>query len=158
LSGDQLYRMDFQQLLKTHRDNRADVTLAVLPVSRSQVAGFGIVRLDDTGRVIGFVEKPQTEEQLKPVHTPEEWMEQHGIHSKGRPYLASMGIYLFHRETLIKLLNTPPLATDFGREVFPHSIRTHHVQAHLFDGYWEDLGTIKAYHESNLALASDNPP
>jgi glucose-1-phosphate adenylyltransferase len=158
LSGDQLYRMDFAQLIQTHREHHADVTIAVLPVSASQAANFGIVRLDDTGRVIGFVEKPQTEEQLKPLRTPEELIQRRGIVSQGRQYLASMGIYLFKRDVLIKLLNTPPLATDFGKEVFPRSIRTHHVQAHLFDGYWEDLGTIKSYHEANLALASDDPP
>ena len=73
-------------------------------------------------------------------------------------YLASMGIYLFNREALLELLNARPLATDFGKEIFPRSIKTHHVQAHLFDGYWEDLGTVKAYHEANLALAGDNPP
>ena len=158
LSGDQLYRMDFRQLIKTHRENQADVTIAVLPVSASQAANFGIVRLDDTGRVVGFDEKPQTEEQLKPLRTSEEWIQGRGIDSKGRQYLASMGIYLFNRDVLIKLLNTPPLATDFGKEVFPRSIRTNHVQAYLFDGYWEDLGTVKSYHEANLALASDNPP
>ena len=72
--------------------------------------------------------------------------------------LASMGIYLFNRQVLIDLLNAPPLATDFGKEIFPRSIKTHRVQAHLFDGYWEDLGTVKAYHEANLALASNDPP
>jgi glucose-1-phosphate adenylyltransferase len=158
LSGDQLYRMDFGQLLKTHRHHEADVTIAVLPVSPEQVSGFGIVRLDDSGRVIGFVEKPQTREQLEPVRTPEDWMRRRGIQSKGRPYLASMGIYLFNREKLINLLNSPPLATDFGKEIFPRSIESHRVQAHLFDGYWEDLGTVKAYHEANLALARDVPP
>src|SRR5437588_886683 len=150
--------MDFENLIKTHRDNRADVTIAVLPVSPSQVSGFRIVSLDDSGKVLGFVQKPQTEAPLAPVRTPDEWMERRGIHSRGRPYLASMGIYLFNREKLIKFLNTPPLPTDFGKEIFPRSIQTHRVQAHLFDGYWEDLGTIKAYHESNLALASDDPP
>ena len=69
-----------------------------------------------------------------------------------------MGIYLFKRKALFDLLNAPPLATDFGKEIFPRSIHTHRVQAHLFDGYWEDLGTIKSYHEANLALACDNPP
>ena len=120
--------------------------------------GFGIVRLDDSGRVIGFVEKPQSREQLDPVRTPEEWMRRRGIQSKGRPYLASMGIYLFNREKLINLLNSPPLATDFGKEIFPRSIESHRVQAHVFDGYWEDLGTVKAYHEANLALARDVSP
>jgi glucose-1-phosphate adenylyltransferase len=158
LSGDQLYRMDFRQLIKTHRDSQADMTIAVLPVARQQTSAFGIVRLDNTGRVVGFVEKPQTADQLEPLRTSEEWMARCGIQSKGRPFLASMGIYLFERPTLIELLNAPPLATDFGKEVFPRSIQTHHVQAHLFDGYWEDLGTIKSYHEANLALASDQPP
>jgi glucose-1-phosphate adenylyltransferase len=158
LSGDQLYRMDFRQLIRTHRENRADMTIAVLPVAGEQVAAFGIVRLDETGRVVGFVEKPETAEQLEPLRTSDEWMSRSGIQSRGRPFLASMGIYLFNRATLIQLLNEPPLATDFGREVFPRSIRSHHVQAYLFDGYWEDLGTIKSYHEANLALASDQPP
>jgi glucose-1-phosphate adenylyltransferase len=158
LSGDQLYRMDFRQLLRTHRDARADATIAVLPVPRDQVPGLGIVRLDETGRVIGFIEKPQTDEGIDAGRTPEEWIERRGIRCNNRPFLASMGIYLFRRKALLDLLNARPLATDFGKEVFPRSIRTHHVQAHLFDGYWEDLGTVKAYHEANLALASDDPP
>jgi glucose-1-phosphate adenylyltransferase len=158
LSGDQLYRMDFRQLLRTHRDSRADATLAVLPVPRDQVSGLGVVRLDETGRVIGFVEKPQTDEAADVARTPEEWIERRGIRCNNRPFLASMGIYVFTRKALLDLLNIRPLATDFGKEVFPRSIKTHHVQAHLFDGYWEDLGTVRAYHEANLALASDNPP
>src|SRR5262249_40580855 len=93
-----------------------------------------------------------------PLATPPEWLERRGIHAQGRPYLASMGIYLFNRQVLIDLLNAPPPATDFGKEIFPRSLRTHRVQAHLFDGYWEDLGTVKAYHEANLALAGDDPP
>jgi glucose-1-phosphate adenylyltransferase len=158
LSGDQLYRMDFRQLLNTHRDSRADVTIAVLPVNADQASSFGICRLDDTGRVVGFTEKPQTEEQLAPWKTPVEWIEQRGIRSQGRQYLASMGIYLFTRDALFHLLNAPPLATDFGKEIFPRSITTHRVQAYLFDGYWEDVGTVKAYHEANLALTAPDPP
>jgi glucose-1-phosphate adenylyltransferase len=158
LSGDQLYRMDFRQLLATHRETKADATLAVLPVPRNQVEGFGIVRVDETGKIVGFVEKPKTEEQLEPVRMSDEWLAKHGVHGRGRPYLASMGIYVFKREALLDLLNAKPLAIDFGKEVFPRSIRSHHVQAHVFDGYWEDLGTVKAYHETNLALASNNPP
>jgi glucose-1-phosphate adenylyltransferase len=158
LSGDQLYRMDFAKLLQSHRDNKADVTIAVLPVARSQVSGFGIVQLNEAGQVVGFVEKPTTEAQLAPLATPAEWLQERGISAHGRPYLASMGIYLFNHLVLIDLLNAPPLATDFGKEIFPRSIKTHRVQAHLFDGYWEDLGTVKAYHEANLALASDSPP
>ena len=158
LSGDQLYRMDYRQLLKTHLDGQADVTIAVLPVPRSRVPGFGIVRLDDAGRVAGFVEKPQAEDQLRPFVTPAEWMERRGVASAGREFLASMGTYLFRREALLDLLNAEPGAHDFGREIFPRSLRTHRVQAHLFDGYWEDLGTIQSYHQANLALAGDTPP
>jgi glucose-1-phosphate adenylyltransferase len=158
LSGDQLYRMDFRHLLKTHRESKADATLAVLPVPRSQVEGFGIVRVDDKARVIGFVEKPKTDEQLAPVRMSDEWLAEQGIQSKGRPYLASMGIYVFNRQSLLDLLLARPLATDFGKDVFPRSLGSSHVQAHIFDGYWEDLGTVKAYHEASLALAGDDPP
>jgi glucose-1-phosphate adenylyltransferase len=158
LSGDQLYRMDFRQLVNTHRESRADVTIAVLPVSQENASGVGILRVDESGRVVGFVEKPRTAEQLAPLRTPADWLQRRGIKSPGREYLASMGIYLFNRETLFGLLNARPLATDFGKEIFPRSISTQCVQAFLFDGYWEDLGTIKAYHEASLALAGDDPP
>jgi glucose-1-phosphate adenylyltransferase len=158
LAGDQLYRMDFGQLIKTHRDSKADVTIAVLPVARSQVSGFGIMQVDDNARVTGFVEKPNTDEQLAPVQMPAEWLERRGIQAQGRQYLASMGIYLFNRDTLIDMLQEDPNATDFGKEIFPRCLKTRHVQAHLFDGYWEDVGTVKSYHEASLALASDNPP
>ena len=159
LSGDQLYRMDFRDMMHTHRDSRADITIAVLPVPPDQVEGFGICRLDDTGRIIGFVEKPKTEAQLAPVRTPEEWMKRKGINAPGRPYLASMGIYLFKREALLELLQKEmPSATDFGKEIFPAAMTSRRIQAHLFDDYWEDLGTVKAYHEANLALAGENPP
>ena len=158
LSGDQLYRMDFGQMLRTHESNGADVTIAVLPVDHQQASGCGIVRLNEGGRVVGFVEKPQTVEQLQPLRTPTEWLEHRGLACDGRPYLASMGIYLFNRDILLDLLTSGPLATDFGKELFPRCIDTHHVQAHLFNGYWEDLGTIKSYHDANLALAGANPP
>ena len=158
LSGDQLYRMDFRQMMKTHRESGADATIAVLPVPREQVGAFGIVRLDDSGRVVGFAEKPQRPEQLEPLRMPEGWFERRGIHSQGRHYLASMGIYLFDCAALLELLGSEPLAKDFGKEIFPRSLRTHRVHAHLFDGYWEDLGTVKAYHEAHLALAGDDPP
>jgi len=158
LSGDQLYRMDFRHLLKTHEQSRADVTIAVLPVSREHASGLGILRVDDTGLVAGFVEKPQTDAEQERMRTSSEWLDRRGVQSKGRNYLASMGIYLFKRKVLFDLLNAPPLATDFGKEIFPRSIRTHRVVPHLFDGYWEDLGTVRAFHEANLALASDEPP
>ncbi|MGL4552018.1 MAG: glucose-1-phosphate adenylyltransferase [Gemmataceae bacterium] len=158
LSGDQLYRMDFQQMMETHKRTKADVTIAVLPVPRDQVPGFGILQLDTAGKVTGFVEKPKTDEAIDAVRTPASWMSQFGINAGKREYLASMGIYVFTRKALLEMLNARPLATDFGKEIFPRSIKSHHVQAHLFDGYWEDLGTVKAYHEANLALAGDDPP
>ena len=158
LSGDQLYRMDYRHLIKTHRDAEADITIAVLPVSAEQTAGFGIVKLDDAGRVTNFIEKPKQAEQLESFRTDPAWIEARGIVANDRTYLASMGIYLFSRDALFSLLNSKPLAADFGKEIFPRSIHTHKVQAHLFDGYWEDVGTVKSYHEANLALCSENPP
>jgi glucose-1-phosphate adenylyltransferase len=156
LSGDQLYRMDFRKLIKRHRMSKADVTIAVLPVSRSQVSGLGIVRVDDSGQVVGFVEKPKEDTQVAPFATPAEYIERQGIPFRDRPYLASMGIYLFNRDMLVSLLQERPLATDFGKDVFPRCLARLQVQTHLFDGYWEDLGTIQSYHECHLALSGDN--
>lgn len=157
LSGDQLYRMDYRQMLQTHLESKADVTIAALPVARSQAAGFGIMRLDESGRVAGFLEKPKTEADLSLVRTDPAWIDARGIPSRGRDCLASMGIYLFNRDRLVDLL-TKTEYHDFGKEIFPASIRTHRVQVHLFDGYWEDIGTIKSFYEANLALAQPDPP
>ncbi len=158
LSGDQLYRMDFRDLLRTHETTGADVTIAVLPVPAEQASGLGMLRTDEGGRVVGFVEKPETRDTLEPLRVTDEFLRERSIDPKGRNYLASMGIYLFKRDSLIGLLNSQPRAHDFGKEIFPNSIRSSHVQAHLFDGYWEDVGTVKSYHEANLALADENPP
>ncbi len=157
LSGDQLYRMDFQSMLRAHQDSRADVTIAALPVDRQQAKSFGIMRLNNSGRVEGFLEKPRTDAEIDMVRTQPEWLDRQGLDSRGRDCLASMGIYLFNRETLIELLEKTNYE-DFGREVFPAAIRSRHVQVHLFDGYWEDIGTIRAFFECNLALADRNPP
>jgi glucose-1-phosphate adenylyltransferase len=157
LSGDQLYRMDYDAMLATHNRSGADVTIAALPVTREQAAGFGVMRLDDTGRVTGFLEKPKTEEELKLVTMDPAWIDAQGLKSRGRDCLASMGIYLFDRRTLVDCLEKTDYQ-DFGKEVFPASIRSRHVQTHLFDGYWEDIGTIRSFYESNLALASHAPP
>jgi glucose-1-phosphate adenylyltransferase len=157
LSGDQLYRMDFRDMLRTHRDARADVTIAALPVSADKAASFGIMRLDDSGRVEGFLEKPKSKQELDLVRTEPDWLERHGVDSQGRTCLASMGIYLFNRDSLIELLDKTDYH-DFGREVFPAAIRARHVQVHLFDDYWEDIGTIRAFYETNLLLAAADPP
>jgi glucose-1-phosphate adenylyltransferase len=158
LSGDQLYRMDFRKLVETHRGADADITIAVIPVQRSEASSLGIMRLDQTGRVVDFIEKPKSEAAIDQVRTPAVYIDARGIPSRGREFLASMGIYLFKREVLIDLLNHRPAYTDFGKDLFPASYRNYKVQAHLFDGYWEDVGTIKAYHQASLALTSDNPP
>jgi glucose-1-phosphate adenylyltransferase len=157
LSGDQLYRMDYCDMLKTHQQSKADVTIAALPVTRQEAGSLGVMRIDDTGRVAGFLEKPQTDKEIDLVRTDPAWIDARGIESKGRECLASMGIYLFDRKFLVDVL-TKTAYQDFGKEVFPAAFRSRHVQAHLYDDYWEDIGTIKAYFDSTLALASSNPP
>jgi glucose-1-phosphate adenylyltransferase len=157
LSGDQLYHMNYNDMLETHKKCGADVTIAALPVDRKKASAFGIMRLDDTGRVHGFLEKPKTEDELKLVRTDPAWIDARGIKSQGRDCLASMGIYLFNRDLLVDLLSKTNYA-DFGKEVFPTSIRTKKVFVHMFDGYWEDIGTIQSFFDANLELARANPP
>ncbi|MFO0911506.1 MAG: glucose-1-phosphate adenylyltransferase [Pirellulales bacterium] len=156
LSGDQLYRMDFDQMLDTHVSLNADATIAGIPVSRSAARSLGIMRLNDQGRVIGFVEKPQTDEAIQSVTMDPAWIDARGIPSQGRDCLASMGIYLFRKDVLIDVLRSTSYE-DFGRQVFPSLIEPKRVQVHLFDGYWEDIGTIRAFYDANLQLADSNP-
>lgn len=157
LSGDQLYRMDFGEMIRTHREANAHVTIAGMPVSRSQARSLGVMRVDDHGGVVGFLEKPQTDQEIDMVRMDPAWIDARGIASNGRDCLASMGIYLFNRDTLVDLL-TKTTYEDFGREVFPAAIRARRVQLHLFDGYWEDIGTIRAFYEANLSTARPDPP
>ena len=157
LSGDQLYRMDYSEMLATHLTSGADVTIAAKPVNRSEAGSLGIMRVDANGRVVGFLEKPKTEHELKDVAMDPAWFEARGIKSDGRDCLASMGIYLFHRDTLVTALAKTSYH-DFGKEVFPASIRSRKVQLHVFDGYWEDIGTIRSFYDANLRLAQPNPP
>jgi glucose-1-phosphate adenylyltransferase len=157
LSGDQLYRMDYRQMLKTHIDTKADATIAAIPVDRQAASALGIMRVDHSGRVRGFVEKPQTEEQLQPVLMDPAWINDRGIDSRGRECLASMGIYVFNRDVLVDVLREST-HQDFGKEIFPSLIEPRNIQVHLFDGYWEDIGTIGAFYDANLQLASERPP
>jgi len=157
LSGDQLYRMNYKKLLKTHLATNADVTISAVPVHKEDASALGIMRLDDTGRVVGFLEKPQSDDELDHVRTDSAWIDERGIRSQGREYLASMGIYLFKKQVLLDVLEKTSYA-DFGKEVFPASIRTQRVHVHLFDGYWEDIGTIKAFFDANIAMTRTNPP
>jgi glucose-1-phosphate adenylyltransferase len=157
LSGDQLYRMDFREMMRTHIESGADATIAGIPVSRKDASELGIMQVDDSGQVRGFVEKPQTEEELASVRMDPGWIDARGIPSNGRDCVASMGLYIFNKSMMVDLLHTTD-HEDFGREVFPEAINSHKVQVHLFDGYWEDIGTIRAFYEANLSLAGKSPP
>jgi len=128
-----------------------------MPVKRAAASGLGIMRLDDSGRVVGFLEKPRDAAEMDQMATDPARIDARGIASRGRDLLASMGIYLFSRQTLVDALEKTDYQ-DFGREVFPASIRARHVHAHLFDGYWEDIGTIGSFYEANLAMAQRHPP
>jgi glucose-1-phosphate adenylyltransferase len=158
LCGDQLYRMDFRELRRTHLDSQADITLAVVPVRREQASRLGIVRLDDKHRILDLVEKPQTAEQLDQLRTPAAWLKQRSLAEPGCEYLANMGIYLFRRQALLDLLQAYPQAIDFVREIFSRALDSHRLQAHFHGGYWEDLGSIHSYFAAHLALTEDPPP
>jgi glucose-1-phosphate adenylyltransferase len=158
LCGDQLYRFDFAELVRTHRDRDADVTIGVIPVTAAQAGGLGIVGLDEERRLVALVEKPRSPAQLAALRTPPETLERLGIPAPGREYLANMGFYLFKRQALFSLLETSPPPTDLVFELLPRAVAGHLVQAHLYDGYWEDVGTIGSYFRANLALAGDQPP
>ncbi len=147
LSGDHLYRMDYAQFIALHREQRADVTIAVQPVARADAPRFGILKTDAEGRITAFHEKPSPDEL-------------DGLESRPgdeRPYLASMGIYVFRADVLREVL-TASDAEDFGRQIIPAAIESHRVYAYPFTGYWEDIGTIRAFYEANLALTLPNPP
>lgn len=157
LSGDQLYRMNYKDMIRSHVENSADATIATIPVAREMARSLGVMRVSKEGRVIGFVEKPKTDEELDSVSMDPNWIDSHGISSSGRECLASMGIYLFNRDLLLDVLRSTTYE-DFGRQIFPTLIEPKNVHVHLFDGYWEDIGTIRAFYNANLALAGDNPP
>ncbi len=158
LSGDQVYRMDFEQMVMEHRHSQADVTMAVTPVRPERCAHLGIVKVDDELRVRYLCEKPRTMEDLARVHTAPEWLARRCHAIPGREYLANMGIYLFRASALARLLEEYPTALDLVHEVLIPILAQRPIRAHLFAGWWEDLGTIHSYHEAHLALASDRPP
>ncbi len=159
LSGDQLYRMNFQQMIEVHNRNRAGATIAAIPVDEREATGCGIMQISSDGVVHNFVEKPTTRESLDSVQTDPAWLESQGIRAGNRPYLASMGIYLFDRELLVRLLNEID-EDDFGKGVFPRAIKDPEIRVQIFpfDSYWEDIGTIGAFHRANLDLAKPDSP
>jgi len=147
LSGDQLYRMDLQDVIESHVSNGADLTISTKPVVREEAGSLGIMQADETGRIVDFAEKPGDTPRLDELRAP--------LYEEER-YLASMGIYVFNMDVLKKLLceNTE---TDFGRHIIPDAIDTHKVYGYIFDDYWEDIGTIRSFWAANLALTDPLP-
>ncbi len=156
LSGDQLYRMDFRILLREHINTKADITLATIPVPRDQAGDFGIMESDSEKRITRFVEKPQDPALLDELKIPAPLLSGMGREPDEELYQASMGIYLFNRQALIDALDND--FVDFGKHVIPRSIETRKVNCSIFQGYWEDIGTIRAFFEANLALTNSLPP
>jgi len=155
LSGDQLYRMDFRALLHQHIQSGADITLATKPVQRAQVSEFGIMQSGVYRRIARFVEKPKDEVLLHELKMRGELLRAIGSGETEELFQASMGIYLFNRDVLVKCLNND--LADFGKHVIPQSIKDRHVNVFIFKGYWEDVGTVRAFYEANLDLTDFVP-
>jgi len=154
LSGDQLYQMDFAEMMKNHKEKNADISIATIPVPAREASEFGILKADKDNCITSFIEKPKAE--LLP-----DWVSDTGIEmqKQGRDYLASMGIYVFSKHVLYDLLKDEyPDATDFGKEIMPQSIGKYKVLSYQYDGYWTDIGNIYSFYEANLALTQEIPP
>ena len=156
LSGDHLYRMDYRDFLARHYETNADVTVSVIPCDAQSASEFGLLKTDPEGRIIEFKEKPKGEDLLA-MQVDTKNMGLNAEEAMRRPFLASMGIYVFKYDKLEGLLAQDPNWFDFGREIIPAAIRTENVQAFMFDGYWEDIGTIGAFYRANLDLTSKIP-
>lgn len=153
LSGDQLYQMDLEELTHFHIKQKADVTIATIPVTDKDATGFGILKVNDKGYIDTFTEKP-------PIEIVPEWASpvEEKYAQQGRHYLASMGIYVFKRKFLEKLFKENPDATDFGKEIIPLAIENKHkVASYPYGGYWEDIGTIRSFFDANIALTDSIP-
>lgn len=153
LSGDQLYQMDFQEMIEKHKATGADISIATIPVPEREASEFGIMKVGEDGLITSFIEKPKKE--LLP-----DWVSDTGaeMQQQGRHYLASMGIYIFNRKLLFDLLlEEYKSSTDFGKEIMPNSIDKYRVASYQYDGYWTDIGNIYSFFEANLALTEDIP-
>jgi glucose-1-phosphate adenylyltransferase len=149
LAGDHLYRMNYKEMAEYHWKNNADITVAVQPVTRSEASRFGILKRESNGKISDFVEKPKdTETQNKYISRDDEQ----------RPFLGSMGIYMFNTKVLIDFLKNFPSYDDFGSDIIPNAIKTHAVYGFDFDGYWQDIGTIRSFYETNLMLTTAETP
>ncbi|MFN5023525.1 MAG: glucose-1-phosphate adenylyltransferase [Chitinophagaceae bacterium] len=154
LSGDQLYQMDFSKMIEAHRNSGAALTIATIPVGEREAPEFGILKSNNENVITSFIEKPKKE--LLP-----DWVSDTGaaMQDQGRHYLASMGIYVFNKDILYKLLNdVHAKATDFGKEIIPDSIEHYKVLSYQYDGYWTDIGNIYSFFEANIALTEAIPP
>jgi glucose-1-phosphate adenylyltransferase len=147
LAGDHLYRMDYGRLLSHHRAAGADVTVAVRPISAQDASRFGVLRMADDGQITDFAEKPQEPSHLAGLVSRDDPLQ---------PYVGSMGIYVFRKQALLELLQGPH--DDFGRDMLPAAIHSHHVYGYVFSEYWEDIGDIRSFYEANLALVRPDPP
>jgi glucose-1-phosphate adenylyltransferase len=149
LAGDHLYRMDYEAMCKFHWESGADITVAVQPVLKGDAPQLGILKLEKDARISAFVEKPKEPKLLAQLVSRDD---------PKRPYLGSMGIYIFKTTTLLELLTKFPNHKDFGPDVIPSALRTHKVLGYTFEGYWRDIGTIRTFYETNLELTTSNPP
>ncbi len=153
LSGDQLYRMDLRMFLDEHIASGADVTIATTAVNRRDASGFGIMKIDDKKRITEFMEKPAPDKNIDDWRIPAESRDP--LLPKEKEYLASMGIYIFNAKTMEELLDNDK--TDFGKEIIPMAIKTKKVNSYIYDGYWEDIGTIRSFYEATLDLTNVEP-
>lgn len=151
LSGDQLYNMDFQDMIKKHKESNAEITIATYPVNAKDATGFGLLKTDSENTITSFIEKPASD--LLPDWTSDV---SDDMKKEGRNYLASMGIYIFNRDLLIKLMENPD-TIDFGKEIIPQSIHKHKTVSYQYEGYWTDIGTIASFFEANIGLTDDIP-
>src|SRR5262245_2587199 len=156
LAGDHLYRMNYGELVDAHVDRRADITVAAQPVTIEDAASMGILRFDRSGRIVAFEEKPKRERLQEIGRSTPEGAPFAG-QSADKPFIASMGIYVFSRDVLLEVLEHDN-ATDFGREIIPTALGTHRVNAHLFRGYWADVGTVDSFYEANIMLTQPGSP
>lgn len=155
LSGDQLYRMDFSKIIEDHEEKKADITIATIPVLRDAAKSLGIMQIAEDRRISRFVEKPKDPVVLDSLRLPGEWYPKLGVQGEDELFLASMGIYVFNRKVIQQLLANDH--TDFGKHIIPQAIQNLRVFSSIFQGYWEDIGTIRAFFEANLDLTSELP-
>ncbi|WP_242130959.1 glucose-1-phosphate adenylyltransferase [Aestuariivivens marinum] len=151
LSGDQLYQMDYDEMIKAHEASGAEISIATIPVNAKDATGFGILKSDENNIITSFIEKPDT--SLLPDWTSDVSEE---MKAQGRNYLASMGIYIFNRDLLIELMNDDS-TIDFGKEIIPQNIEKHKTLSYQYEGYWTDIGTIESFFEANIGLTEDIP-